>query len=126
MRIVALIGSPRKGGNSDILADKVLQGARDAGADVSKVYLDDKKIRPIAEVGDFTSERLDTRDNDDFTEVLESFLDADLVVFSSPVYWQGVSAQLKCYIDRLSSYFKRPPYAERFDNARARLNMGIG
>ena len=116
MKVIALIGSPRKGGNSDILADEVLRGAQNGGALVEKMYLDDMYIRPIGEVGDVSSERVDIRDDDDFLKVLEKFLDADIVIFSTPVYWQGVSAQLKCFIDRLSSYFRKPSYAERFDN----------
>jgi ribosomal protein S18 acetylase RimI-like enzyme len=36
------------------------------------------------------------------------------VVLASPVYWQGVSAQMKCFLDRLSSYFNRPSHADRF------------
>lgn len=45
MNVLALAGSPRKGGNSDILADECLRGASEAGADVEKVYLDDLRIR---------------------------------------------------------------------------------
>ena len=115
MKAIALLGSPRKEGNTDILASEVLRGAQDAGADIEKVYLDDLWIRPIGEVCDNSREREDARNDDDFTGVLERFLDSDVVVFASPVYWQGVSAQLKCFLDRLSSYFRRPPYAERFD-----------
>lgn len=48
-------------------------------------------------------------------EVLERFLNADIVVIASPVYWHGVSAQIKCFIDRGSCYFRVPPYAQRFD-----------
>ena len=116
MKYLALIGSPRKNGNTDIMADEVLRGASDAGCSVEKIYLDDYKIRPIADVGDCkTSERIDARSDDDFPGLLEKFLDSDVIVISSPVYWQGLSAQLKCFIDRLSSYFRRPPYAQRFD-----------
>jgi putative NADPH-quinone reductase len=116
MDVIALLGSPRKGGNTDILASKVLRGAKDAGAEVEKAYLDDFWIRPIGPVCDNSRERVDTRNDDDFPKLLERFLNSDIVVFASPVYWQGVSAQLKCFIDRLSCYFRRPPYAERFDS----------
>jgi multimeric flavodoxin WrbA len=115
MKALALIGSPRKQGNCDILADEVLRGAQEAGATIEKAYLDDLRIRPIGEVADVVSARTDPRSDDDFPAILARFLEADLVVFASPVYWQGVSAQTKCFIDRLSSYFRRPPYAERFD-----------
>lgn len=101
--------------NSDTLSDEVLRGAQAAGAEISKVYLDDFNIRPIGEVCDKASERDDPRADDDFPELLEQFLDAQIVVWSTPVYWQGVSAQMKCFNDRLSSYFRRPPYAQRFD-----------
>jgi multimeric flavodoxin WrbA len=87
---------------------------KDAGADVEKIYLDDCTIRPIAEVCDDTRAREDPRDDDDFPGVLSRFLEAELIVFATPVYWAGVSAQLKCFLDRLSSYFRREPYSERF------------
>lgn len=116
MRVLALAGSPRKGGNTDVLADECLRGGQQAGADVEKVYLDDLNIGPIGDVGEVrTYERVDVRSDDDFPKLLERFLDADIVVIASPVYWFGVSAQTKCFIDRLSCYFRVPPYANRFD-----------
>ena len=81
---------------------------------MEKVYLDDLNIRPIGEVADNSSQRSDPRADDDFPGVLDRFLAADIVVIASPVYWLGVSAQMKCFIDRLSSYFNIPPYAEKF------------
>jgi multimeric flavodoxin WrbA len=107
LKVIALIGSPRKQGNSDILADEVLRGAHEAGAEVAKVYLDDFFIRPIGEVCDNSRERDDPRSDDDFPKLLERFLDSHVVMFASPVYWLGVSAQTKCFIDRLSSYFNQ-------------------
>ena len=97
------------------MADEVLRGACDSGSSIDKMYLDDYTIGPIAEVCDHTAERQDTRSDDDFPALLERFMDADVVVIASPVYWFGLSAQSKCFIDRLSSYFNRAPYAQRFD-----------
>jgi multimeric flavodoxin WrbA len=114
MRALALLGSPRKQGNSDILAEEVLRGVREKNMDTEKIYLDDYTIRPIGEVRDNSRERNDPRSGDDLLQILSKFLDADLVVFATPVYWAGVSAQLKCFIDRLSSYFNREPYVEQF------------
>lgn len=112
--VLALIGSPRKQGNTDIMADKVLEGARAAGATASKIYLDDHHVRPIAEVVDDSRSRDDPRNDDDFPALLERFLGADVVVWSTPVYWQGVSGQMKCFLDRMSSYFNHPQYVNRF------------
>ena len=114
MKVIALTGSPRKGGNSDILADRVLQGAQDAGVIVEKVYLDDFRIRPIGDVEDNTRQRSDPRGDDDMPAVLNRFLNADIAVIATPIYWLGVSAQVKCFLDRLSSYFNHPQYAGRF------------
>lgn len=115
MKMLALMGSPRKKWNTDTLTDAVLQGAQEAGAEVLKVHLDDFNVRPIAEVCDDRRKREDLRADDDFPGLLEKFLNAQIVLWATPVYWQGVSAQMKCFNDRLSSYFGRAPYAERFD-----------
>lgn len=114
MEVLALIGSPRKQGNTDIMADQVLEGTKTAGAATSKIYLDDYQVRPIAEVADNTRQRDDLRRDDDFPILLEHFLTADIIVWSTPVYWQGPSAQMKCFLDRMSSYFNHPEYIERF------------
>ena len=118
MKVIALLGSPRKGGNSDILASEVLKGAKQAGAETEKIYLDDFVIRPIGEVADNSRVRKDSRADDDFLKVLHLFLDSDIIIWSTPIYWAGVSAQMKCFIDRLSSYFNNPEYVNRFTGKR--------
>jgi multimeric flavodoxin WrbA len=115
VKLLALMGSPRKRWNTDTLTDAVLRGAKEAGAEVEKVYLDDFSVRPIAEVCDDRRKREDLRADDDFPGLLDKLLDAEIILWATPVYWQGVSAQMKCFIDRLSSYFGREPYAQRFD-----------
>jgi multimeric flavodoxin WrbA len=118
MKVLALIGSPRKQGNTDIMADKVLEGAKTAGAITYKVYLDDYLVRPIAEVADNSRQRDDPRHDDDFPHLLERFMSADVIVWATPVYWQGPSAQMKCFLDRMSSYFNHPSYTKRFRGKR--------
>lgn len=112
--LLALIGSPRKEGNTDIMADQLLAAAGELGGDTSKIYLDDYHVRPIGEVGDNSRHRDDPRSDDDFPALLERFLAADVIVWSTPVYWQGPSAQMKCFLDRMSSYFNCAEYVERF------------
>ncbi len=103
--VVAIVGSPRKGGNTDLMTDAFLEGARSEGAEVEKIFLDDLHLRPIGPVGDVWEEREDVRADDDCRSVLERMAAADIVVFASPVYWQGVSAQMKMVIDRQSAYY---------------------
>jgi multimeric flavodoxin WrbA len=113
-QILALIGSPRKQGNTDLMADEVLEGAGSVGATTDKIYLDDYWVRPIGDVVDNSRKRDDPRKDDDFPALLERFLAADIVVWSTPVYWHGVSGQMKCFLDRMSSYFNHPDYRDRF------------
>lgn len=105
MKVVALMGSPRKGGNTDLLTDEFIAGAESEGAQCEKIHLDDLNIRPIAAVGDDWSMRADLRADDDARPVLEKAAAADIVVFASPVYWQGVTGQMKCLVDRFSAYY---------------------
>jgi len=116
MRVLALLGSPRKKGNSDLLADEVLKGAKSIGTSVDKIYLDDYQIRPIGEVVDNSRNREDSRADDDYPQLLKKFLEADLIIWATPIYWYGVSAQMKCFIDRFSSYFNNPRYADKFSS----------
>ncbi len=114
LKVLALLGSPRKQGNTDLMADAVLAGAAEAGAGVAKIYLDDYQVRPIGEVADNSRMRDDPRKDDDFPALLSQFIEADIIVWSTPVYWFGLSAQSKCFLDRLSSYFNHPDYVDRF------------
>ncbi|MCD6351504.1 MAG: flavodoxin family protein [Armatimonadetes bacterium] len=112
-RVIMLLGSPRKGGNTDLMAEAFGQGAQAAGAEVEKVYLDDLWIRPIAEVCDDPPMRVDLRLGDDARKLLDRVLAADVVLFVSPVYWQGVSAQMKCFVDRWSCYWGQGWFKQR-------------
>lgn len=105
---IILIGSPRKGGNTDLLADALLAGLAEAGGTGEKVFVDDLNIRPIGEVGDSMPERVDVRGDDDFLPTLKRVLDADILAFGAPVYWQGLPAQLKAFVDRFSCYYDTP------------------
>lgn len=106
--VVILLGSPRRRGNTHLMAEAFAEGARSEGAAVEMIFLDDLHIRPIGPVGDVFKEREDIRADDDARAVLEKMAAADIVVFASPVYWQGVSAQMKCLVDRQSAYYMAP------------------
>jgi multimeric flavodoxin WrbA len=107
-----LCASPRKGGNTDVMADAFARGVRDAGGEVAKVYLDDLWIRPIAHLADDVALRTDLRADDDMPRLLDQVLAADILLYASPVYWAGVAAQLKAFMDRWSCYAGRPAFKE--------------
>jgi len=105
---IILIGSPRKGGNTDLLADAFLEGLCEMGGEGEKVFVDDLNIRPIGPVVDDMANRVDVRGDDDFMPTLQRVLAADILVFGAPVYWQGLPAQLKAFVDRWSCYYTNP------------------
>ena len=104
MKILALIGSPRIGSNTDILVDRVLQGYQSCGHTVEKVYLYDYQIMPCLDCrrckkNDFTCHLLDG-----MSEIFPKLEGADLIVFGTPVYWYGPTAKMKLLIDRMRPF----------------------
>lgn len=99
-KVLILSGSPRKGGNSDVLCDEFAKGALSVGANVEKIRISEKRIAPCT--GCYFCKNSGGRCalNDDMGEVLEKILAADTLVLSSPVYFYSVSAQMKTVIDR--------------------------
>ena len=97
-QIVGIIGSPRKGMNTDILVQSILDGCRQAGAAVSTIYLDDLAIRPCraCKVQDGVGCVID----DDMAQLYAVFEAADGLVLGTPVYYNSVSGQMKLMIDR--------------------------
>lgn len=100
MRIVAVVGSPRKGrGNTAALVDLVLTGAREEGAEVEVVFLAGGTVRPCKGC-DTCHVTGACPQKDEFGSIRDRILAADGIVVASPNYIMHVSAQLKAFIDR--------------------------
>ena len=99
-KVLILSGSPRKGGNSDILCDQFMKGALEQGNEVEKIFIAEKKIASCS--GCYFCRKSGGRCalNDDMGEILQKIIDCDVLVLSSPVYFYSMSAQLKMVIDR--------------------------
>ena len=99
-KVLILSGSPRKEGNSDILCDQFLKGAVDAGNEVEKIFVAEKKITMCT--GCYFCKNHDGKCvfNDDMGDILQKIIDCDVLVLSTPVYFYSISAQLKAVIDR--------------------------
>ena len=111
MRILVLNGSPRPKGNTKQMVDAFREGAESAGHQVDVVDVCRKKI-----AGCLACEYCHTKGNgvcvqkDDMQEVYSLLMVADMLVIASPIYYHGISGQLKCTIDRFYSaaYPKKP------------------
>jgi len=105
-RVLILSSSPRKGGNSNALCDRFMEGARAAHHQVEKVFLAEKKINYCT--GCYTCEgNGECVQNDDMSPILDSMMAADVIVMATPVYFYTMCAQMKTVIDRtVARYMK--------------------
>lgn len=100
-KIVVLIGSMRKGGNTDLLAQAFIEGASKKN-EVEIISVADYKVNPCIGCNScFTRESNLCFQNDDMNLIYDKLRNADIAVIASPVYFYGISAELKAIIDRL-------------------------
>ncbi len=105
-KILGVIGSPRKRGNTYALVSKILEGAEKEGASTEILFLNDMNIREcdgchVCWKGKQCSKK------DDMNNIYAKIIDSDIIVFGTPVYWYGPTALMKCFIDRFV-YFNCP------------------
>ncbi len=105
-KILGIIGSPRKKGNTDLLVNRILEGAKNKGATPELIYLKDLNIMECDGC------HICWKDNrcskkDDMIQAYQSITDCDMIVFGTPVYWYGPTALMKGFIDRFV-YFNCP------------------
>ena len=98
-RVLGIVGSPRKKGNTNAMVDAVLQGASMNGAGVEMVHLSKQKIKPC-EACDACRKKGKCKHDDDMGELLDLMKQSDVWVLGTPVYWWGPTAQMKTFIDR--------------------------
>lgn len=99
VRVLGVIGSPRRGGNTKALVDEVLRGAEEAGGHAEKAVLSEMDVRPCRAC-DACSRTGECVIRDDMAQLLEKMRDSRVWVLGTPVYWWGPTAQMKAFIDR--------------------------
>jgi multimeric flavodoxin WrbA len=99
MKVLGISTSPRIEGNSDLLLRRALAGAESAGAQVEYVRLSDYSIGPCIECNACYATG-ECKVGDDYQMLLKKILDADRVIFATPVFFMSVCAQAKNLIDR--------------------------
>ncbi|WP_175444202.1 flavodoxin family protein [Alkalicoccus daliensis] len=101
--MMALLGSSRRNGNTEYLVQEALKGM-----DYQSVYLLDHKINPIVD------QRHETNGfdavEDDYEKLFKEFLDQDIIIFATPLYWFGMPGQMKIFFDRWSQYMLDDQY----------------
>jgi len=106
MKVLGIMGSPRRRSNTEILLDKALEGAVGAGAEVEKLLVSSLKISPCVE--DYGClEAGNCSIKDDMQAVYEKLLQADHVILASPIFFYGITAQAKALVDRCQALWVR-------------------
>ena len=99
MKVLGIVGSPRKGGNTEIMVEEALAAAREAGAETEIVLVADKKIEGCDSCRTcFETDKCKIKD--DMQPLYEQMEAADAIILGTPVYFHNVSAQLKAIMDR--------------------------
>ncbi len=124
MKVLGIYGSARKGGNTDQLLDRALEGAKSAGAEIMRVYARDQKMSGCLSCGgcDETGKCVVM---DDMQAIYDLFEDADIIFLASPVYFYGVTGQVKLIIDRAQAMWSRR-LLKKDAEARKRYDSGKG
>jgi len=100
LKILAIVGSFRKGGNTDLITENILEGARSQGAYTEKVFIDDLKISSCQGCMECRKEGV-CRQQDDVADLVKKIEAADGVIFGSPIYGNYITGQAKLLLDRL-------------------------
>lgn len=98
--ILIISSSPRKNGNSQMLCEQFKRGAEEKGHTVTLIRLMEKKIGFCRACDGCMRNDGTCVLNDDMEEILKLFQEADVIVLATPVYFYGISAQMKTFIDR--------------------------
>ncbi len=105
-KVLGILGSPRRRGNSEILLDEALRGAESQKAEVEKIVLNEFRISPCQGCdGCFQTGKCVI--NDDMTIIYEKLRIADAIILASPIYFSNVTAQTKLMIDRCQCFWVR-------------------
>jgi multimeric flavodoxin WrbA len=100
MRILAVNGSPRRNGNTQIMLEKVLEVCAEAGAETEYLRLRDYEIKPC-DACETCGKHKKCHYKDDLDQILPKLWSADGIVVGSPVYGMGVSAHTRLFLDRV-------------------------
>ncbi|OHB42143.1 MAG: hypothetical protein A2Y11_05590 [Planctomycetes bacterium GWC2_39_26] len=105
-KVIGIFGSPRQNGNSDILLNSAIRGVETNGVDIERIIVRDLKIAPCNSCGGCWEKGVCVID-DDMQKIYSRLVDADGIMVASPIYFMGVSAQLKAFIDRCQAFWAR-------------------
>jgi multimeric flavodoxin WrbA len=104
LKIIAFNGSPRPGGNTEILLTEALKPLRESGHDITVFKLNNLDIKPCQDCGGCATTGICIQ-KDNMQKVFDAIREADRIILASPIFFFGVSAQAKAMIDRCQAFW---------------------
>jgi len=106
VKVLGILGSPRRGGNTDLLLEEALKGAEAEGAEVELLRLSDYTITPCRECHgcDETGQCVIL---DDMEKIYPKLLEADIIILGSPIFFYGISGWAKSLVDRCQALWSK-------------------
>jgi len=104
MKILALIGSPRKGSNTDLLVNQIFEGSKEGKHTSEKLYLYDYEILPCVDCRACKRGHFVCPLKDGMRKIYPKMEKADLIIFGTPNYWYGPTGKMKLLIDRMRPF----------------------
>lgn len=120
-KVIILKGSPKKNGNTDLMADALADAARTASHEVTDYPVGRMRIDGCRGCGAcYKAGRPCVFNDDEWNDIAPSLLAADAIVFASPVYWFGLTSQAKAALDRMFCFL---PKGDAFRGKKSALLM---
>ncbi len=125
MKVLGIMGSPRRQSNTEILLDKALEGAAETGAEVEKILISKLKITPCLEIYACLKDG-NCSIKDDMRGLYDKLVEADHVILASPIFFYGITAQAKALVDRCQALWVRKHVLKTgLDDSRVRRGLFI-
>jgi multimeric flavodoxin WrbA len=103
-KVLALMGSPRKKKNTDIMIDSILKGIDARGYEINKIHIVNKNISPCTGCN-YCGSKGECVIKDDMVEIYNHFDNSDIVILAAPLYFNTVNSLTKSVIDRCQKYW---------------------
>jgi multimeric flavodoxin WrbA len=122
MKVIGIVGSPRKNGNTNAVVQQVLEGAAEAGAETKTFRLNEMNYRGC-QACDYCKFHEKCKLEDDLAELLDEMAEADGIVFGSPIYFGQFSGQMRLFLDRCYSLVN-PDFSTRLQAGKKAVIVG--
>jgi len=119
-KLLAIYGSPRENGNSDILLNEAIKGAKTENIKIENIFVRDLKINPCKECN-YCNKTGKCIQNDDMQSVYEYLENSDYVIVATPIFFYGLPGNLKNLIDRCQSYWSKKYILKQYKNKICKL-----